>query len=123
MALLTLGTSGTTSLFAIQFNHDPLAMSYSDLAAFNALVNKDRTSSDLEAVQLSREGLLYVPGRGTLKVLNGDYVAIDLATGWPILLSGEAVVFGPYIHSAPSVFLATEDGFILTTESGIGLTL
>lgn len=38
-------------------------------------------------------GLLTVPGRGVLKVLPGDYVAIDMATGWPILVSGNAVSY------------------------------
>jgi hypothetical protein len=42
-----------------------------------------------------REGVdkfsqLFVPRRGVLRVLPGDFVAID-ATGWPILVSGNAV--------------------------------
>ena len=39
---------------------------------------------------LGRESQLVVPGRGILKVLNGDIVAID-NTGWPILVSGAAI--------------------------------
>lgn len=38
------------------------------------------------------EGLLYVPDRGVLKVMNGDVVAVD-ATGWPILVSGNAISY------------------------------
>jgi hypothetical protein len=34
--------------------------------------------------------ILFVPGRGTLKVLPGDIVAVD-SSGWPILVSGAAV--------------------------------
>jgi hypothetical protein len=46
-------------------------------------------------------GLLTVPGRGTLKVLPGDVVALDPTTGWPILISGAA------ISAAGSVFTFT----------------
>lgn len=36
--------------------------------------------------------ILSIPGRGTLKVLPGDIVAVD-ASGWPILVSGAAVAY------------------------------
>lgn len=99
MALKTLGTNATTSLSALQFNHDFAVMSDADLAAFNALVKADKTTSDKQAVQLSRDGHLYIPGRGQIKVSNGDWVAIDTATGWPIILSAAAIASGPYTHS------------------------
>ncbi len=35
---------------------------------------------------------LMIPGRGYIKVLPGDVVAID-NTGWPILLSGETIAY------------------------------
>ncbi len=38
------------------------------------------------------DGKLFIPGRGSLKVLPGDVVAID-NTGWPILVSGEAIAY------------------------------
>ena len=38
-------------------------------------------------------GLLYVPRRGVLKVLPGDYVAYD-PNGWPILVSGGSINSG-----------------------------
>lgn len=40
----------------------------------------------------SKQGLLYVPNRGVLTILPGDYVAVD-ASGWPILVSKEAVAY------------------------------
>lgn len=40
----------------------------------------------------SREKQLFVPNRGFLKILDGDYVGID-ASGWPILVSQEAIAF------------------------------
>jgi hypothetical protein len=44
----------------------------------------------MEQAGLMPNGLLYVPNRGFLKVLPGDYVAID-NFGWPILVSGNSV--------------------------------
>lgn len=38
------------------------------------------------------DGQLLIPGRGTLKILPGDVVAVD-STGWPILLSGNTISF------------------------------
>ena len=40
----------------------------------------------------SKLGSLYVPGRGILKVNPGDWVGVD-ASGWPILVSAEAIAF------------------------------
>lgn len=40
----------------------------------------------------AKNGLLYVPRRGVLKVCPGDYVAVD-ASGWPILVSKEAIAY------------------------------
>lgn len=46
----------------------------------------------IQAVRFTRQGILEIPGgRGWLQVLPGDYVARDAITGWPILVSGEAV--------------------------------
>jgi hypothetical protein len=44
------------------------------------------------------QGLLHVPRRGTLKVLEGDYVAYD-PNGWPILVSGWSIATGGWTHS------------------------
>lgn len=38
-----------------------------------------------------QNGLLYVPGRGVLKIRPGDIVAVDPLTGWPILVSANAI--------------------------------
>jgi hypothetical protein len=39
----------------------------------------------------SQQGLLYVPNRGILKCLPGDYVMVDTVSGWPILVSRTAI--------------------------------
>ncbi|HEX8782787.1 MAG TPA: hypothetical protein VF764_05420 [Steroidobacteraceae bacterium] len=41
---------------------------------------------------IDKNGLLWVPGRGMLKVLPGDVVADD-STGWPILISGNSIAY------------------------------
>lgn len=40
----------------------------------------------------NREGLLIVPNRGVLKMMPGDVVAVD-PSGWPILLSAQALAY------------------------------
>jgi hypothetical protein len=47
---------------------------------------------------LSRYGLLTIPGRGILKVLPGDVVALD-NTGWAILVSGAAIAYAGSLWS------------------------
>jgi hypothetical protein len=42
--------------------------------------------------KLSFNGQLEIPGRGILRVLPGDIIAID-NTGWPILVSGNAISY------------------------------
>src|SRR5258708_37605963 len=41
----------------------------------------------------SRQGQLYIPNRGWLKVLPGDVIAID-TVGWPILISAKSAGTG-----------------------------
>lgn len=99
MALRTLGTNATTSLQAVLFNPSSGVMTDSDLAALNALVKPDVGKSGLLGTYFQREGQLYIPARGYIKIFAGDYVAVDAATGWPILLSAAAIAGGPYTHT------------------------
>lgn len=48
----------------------------------------------------SRNGQLYIPNRGWLKVLPGDCVMVDATTGWPILVSARAIAAGPWTTTA-----------------------
>jgi hypothetical protein len=43
-------------------------------------------------------GILTIPGRGFLKLIPGDVVAVDPATnvGWPILVSANAIANGSW---------------------------
>jgi hypothetical protein len=38
---------------------------------------------------------LYIPNRGYIRCIPGDYVMID-PTGWPILVSANAILHGPW---------------------------
>lgn len=97
MALRTLGTNATTSLSSMVASGD---MAEADIAAFQALIKNDLGgTSPIIPGSFSRQNLLYIPNRGVLQVRPGDYVAVDSATGWPILISAKAIASGPYTHS------------------------
>jgi len=97
MALLTLGTNATTSLSSMVASGD---MAEADIAAFQALIKNDLgNTSPIIPGSFSQQNLLYIPNRGVLQVRPGDYVAVDSATGWPILISAKAIASGPYTHS------------------------
>ncbi len=97
MTTKTGGTLATTTLTGVQFNYAPATLSDADLASISqgiyddaalagAFVNKNSPNNPFV-----RNGQLFVPNRGVLKVLVGDWVFIDPATGWPILISGNAL--------------------------------
>lgn len=113
MATRTLGTAATTTLTAVPWPDlvPGLTTQASDLAAINALIKDDRpllwpvgnagTANGQNATQiaaahnlmptaLSREGLLYIPNRGVLKVFPGDWIGVD-TFGWPVLISGNSL--------------------------------
>jgi hypothetical protein len=117
MATRTLGTNGTTTLTAIPFpdwTAASPAVQQQDFAAICALIQDDLPNSFIlpatpgnvalpryvpngatpqffPPTALSPNGVLYVPNRGYLKVLPGDWIGVD-ATGWPILLSQRAII-------------------------------
>jgi hypothetical protein len=97
MALLTLGTNATTSLSAQLYS---AAMAVADIATINNGIKDDQNPAHpVWPGAFEQSGLLFIPRRGVLKVLPGDYVAYDTTTGWPILLSAYAIASGPYTHS------------------------
>ena len=96
MALLTLGTNANNSLAALLMTG---AMTPVDVGMFANDVKNDQVNDHpIWPGAFAQSGLLFVPNRGVLKVLPGDYVAVD-STGWPILLSALAIASGPWTHS------------------------
>ncbi len=97
MALSHLGTNANNSLSSLIFSGN---MSAANVAALALLIKDDENSSHpVWPGAFSSNGLLYVPNRGVLKVLAGDYVGVDATTGWPILVSKNAIASGPYTVS------------------------
>jgi hypothetical protein len=104
MATKTLGSSTTSVLVAVAFSPDPAVLATADLATINQHILDDQNVAHPVAHLIGsggfvREGHLYVPNRGFLTVLPGDYVAYDPATGWPILLSSRAAAGASWVHS------------------------
>jgi hypothetical protein len=72
-----------------------------DTAAFNVLIKDDQNVAhpNWPGAWIPTSGILYVPNRGKLRALPGDYVMVDSTTGWPILVSARAIAAGPWAHS------------------------
>lgn len=101
MATLTLGTNATTSLSSLKFLPGyKSGMNAADEATLALLIKNDLINSHpIVQEAFSSNGKLYIPNRGVLTMLPGDYVGVDSATGWPILLSARAISAGPWTHS------------------------
>lgn len=97
MALGTLGTNATTSLQSI--NAWTPAVSSANVGTFAKLILDDKNvAHPIWPGAFDKAGLLYVPNRGVLKVLPGDYVGVD-ANGWPILVSAHSIAASGWTHS------------------------
>ena len=101
MATRTLGSNATTSLTAVLFKPgNNSGVSAADMATMANLIRDDLSNSHpVQAGAFSSNGLLFVPNRGVLKVLPGDFVGVDATTGWPILVSARAIAAGPWTHT------------------------
>jgi hypothetical protein len=87
MALATMGTPAATTLAALIFNPQNTP---ADLASLrNSILDDIINSHPIWPGAAGTSGALYVPNRGILKVLPGDYIAVD-TSGWPILISARA---------------------------------
>ena len=91
MALKTLGTNATTTLSAFVIDTNVSAADYAQVAIH--ILNDKINGNPIYPGAFARKGLLYIPNRGVLRCESGDYVAYD-ATGWPILLSANAIASG-----------------------------
>jgi hypothetical protein len=74
-------------------------MAAADIATIaNSIKNDQQNTNPIFPQAFSANGLLYVPNRGVLTMLPGDYVAVD-ETGWPILVSKLAAAGTSYVHT------------------------
>lgn len=101
MATKTLGTTATTSLTAILYAAGGAGLLAADMATIRANIKDDQTNTQpIWPFGFDPSGLLYVPNRGVLKVLPGDFIGVDTQTGWPILVSKLAAASNPaWVHS------------------------
>jgi hypothetical protein len=92
----TLGTNATTSLTAIRFGQD---VSDADFATIASLIKDDLINgSPVYPGAFSQTGQLFLPNRGYIQVLPGDYVAVD-STGWPIVISANSIAGSGWTHT------------------------
>ncbi len=97
MALGTVGTSATTSLVSI--NGWTAQTAIADTAGLAVLIKNDlNVAHPIWPGAFQNNGILYIPNRGVLKVLPGDYVGVD-ANGWPILISANSIAGTGWTHS------------------------
>lgn len=113
MAIGTGGTTLTTSLTALKAPGSfitpagtvfSLTETDADIATINQALRDDQNPNQPAPSSgpmwgFSRNGMLYVPNRGALRVLPGDCVMVD-ANGWPILVSGRSIAGAPWVTTA-----------------------
>lgn len=88
MATVLLGTVNDHNLTALAFNAQAAAADFASIAL--AIKDDQNVAHPVWPGAFVQAGLLYVPNRGVLKVLPGDYVGVD-AKGWPILVSAYSI--------------------------------
>lgn len=101
MATKTLGTTANNSLSpAIQFLPGyGSGVSAADMASMALAIKDDLTNGNpVVNGAFSFNGQLFIPNRGVLKVLAGDWVGID-SQGWPILVSKNSIANAAWTHT------------------------
>lgn len=96
MATVTLGTTANNSLTAMIASR---AMPAADVAAICAAIKDDLNAAHvIQPGAWSQHNQLFIPNRGVLQVLPGDYIGID-SQGWPILVSANSIANAAWTHS------------------------
>lgn len=99
MATRLLGSNANNSLTAVVWNG--MATPAADVRAINALIRND-VNARHPVAQIGggggfvKEGILYVPNRGSLELRPGDVVALDATSGQVILLTAYGLSAGPW---------------------------
>lgn len=103
MSTKTIGTNATNSLtYGLKFLPGyGSGMSAADIAAISLQIKDDlNVAHPVIPASFGANGRLFIPNRGVLNMLPGDYVAVDPTTGWPILISKYAAASGPWTIQA-----------------------
>lgn len=97
MATRTLGTAATNTLTALTFSP---TMVVADAATIRAGIKNDQINGGpIFPGAFTPQGLLHVPNRGVLRLVPGDVVAFNPATGWPIILSAAAAASANWVYT------------------------
>ena len=97
MALGTLGTTANDGLTSI--NAWTASTTSPNVGALAKLILDDKNPRHpIVPGAFNKAGLLFVPNRGVLRVLPGDYIGVD-ANGWPILVSANSIAGSGWTHS------------------------
>jgi hypothetical protein len=95
MATTTGGTTANNSLTSLVFASAGLLPA--DVATIAQAILDDQyglnagVPARVVPGAFSQQGLLFIPNRGLVKVLPGDVVMVDPASGWPVLVSAKAI--------------------------------
>lgn len=100
MAVKTLGTNANNSIAnALAFLSGIGSLAAVDVATLNNAIKDDINVAHPVIGGFSlNDGRLFVPNRGSLAILPGDWVGVD-SRGWPILLSKDTIANGLWTHS------------------------
>lgn len=95
MAVTHGGTNANNSLTSLAFSAGA-DMLDADIATIAQSIKDDLLGGFALTVPgaWSRNGQLFIPNRGVLRVLPGDVVMVDTNSGWPILVSGNVIARG-----------------------------
>jgi hypothetical protein len=99
MATKTLGTNANNTLVALSYLPGyGSGMAAADQAAIQNIILDDIGNAHAQWPGAFQGGQLYIPNRGVLTVLPGDWIGVD-TQGWPILVSKNSIASGPWTHS------------------------
>lgn len=94
MSTKTLGTNANNTLTALKYLAGyNSGMSAADQATIQNSILNDLINTNPRVPGAFQGGQLFIPNRGILQVLPGDWIGVD-ATGWPILVSANAIASG-----------------------------
>lgn len=101
MATKTLGTSATTSLTALAYLPGYGQIANADVASLALLIKDDLNVAHPVmpgSFNVVEGGQLFIPNRGVLRILPGDWVGVD-SQGWPILVSKNSIANAAWTHT------------------------
>jgi hypothetical protein len=99
LATITLGTTLTTSLTALKYLPGYASgMAAADQATIQNAIKDDINVAHPRLAGAFQGGQLFIPNRGVLLVLPGDYIGVD-SQGFPILVSANSIANAAWTHS------------------------